>query len=112
VNRGGTRAAALHPDRTLFLCWPPYGRPVASVALRRYLGAGGRTVAYVGEHEGGCCADEAFFPLLEQSFKCEAELAIPQWPGMHDYLSVWRLKDQSRFTASAAEAAEGGEPAI
>jgi hypothetical protein len=92
VDEADASAAGDHPDRALFLCWPPYDKPVARDALKAYLRAGGRSVAYVGEHEGGCCADSWFFRLLERRFVCEQELAIPQWPGIHDYLSIWRRR--------------------
>src|SRR5690606_9223710 len=36
VAVGGPEKAAEHPDRTLFLCWPPYDDPLAADCLRGY----------------------------------------------------------------------------
>ena len=56
VREGGAEAAALHPERTLLLCWPPREtdgsgtgeRDVAMMAADALDGYTGRTVAYVG----------------------------------------------------------------
>lgn len=92
VLRGEASRSGEHPDRTLFLCWPPYDTGMAYDALSAYLDAGGRTLVYIGEGNGGCTANESFFELLEQRMveDHDHEAWIPQWPGIHDYLSVWR----------------------
>lgn len=55
-------AAAKHPDRALLLSWPSYELPWAAHALASYRGD---LLIYAGESEGGCCADDAFFELLD-----------------------------------------------
>lgn len=90
VLAGDARAAAQHPERTLFLCWPPYDSPMALEALSAYLDAGGRTLAYVGEDWGGCNATDEFFERLGEWMTEHETVAIPQWPGIHDYLTVYR----------------------
>lgn len=92
VEVGGARPAGDHPDRTLLLCWPPYDHRLAELALCRYLRAGGTTVAYIGEIYG-CCANDSFFDLLENELEQRAEISIPQWPGIHDVLTVWDRKE-------------------
>lgn len=89
IEVGHTKPAEQHPESTLFLCWPAYQSQFALRALRGYLRAGGERVVYVGEHDGGCCATEGFFDLLETECKQTADSFIPQFPGMHDYLTVW-----------------------
>lgn len=89
VEQGGPEKVDLHPDRALFLCWPPYADPMAADALRRYAG---RTVIYVGEGGGGCTGDEAFHDQLERDFEEVELVAIPQWEGVHDYLSIHARK--------------------
>lgn len=86
--------AGRHPDRSLFLCWPPYDTPMAHDALKAYLGAGGETVVYVGEGQGGCNATDPFFELLEERMVEDEDLRawIPRWPGMHDHLTVYRRR--------------------
>lgn len=89
VERDGEGVAGEHPGRTLFLCWPPLGEPMAANALRAYRG---RHVVYVGEGPGGCTADDSFHDLLCQHFELVEEVDIPQWPGIHDCLEVWRRR--------------------
>lgn len=86
VERGFASAAARHPDATLLLCWPPYGSPLAHVAVERYYRAGGRRVAYVGEDDG-CTGISARLEALEPV----DDVWLPQWPGIHDRLRVFEL---------------------
>lgn len=87
VERGGPEVLpALGNARALFLCWPPMS-DLALTCLARFRGD---TVAYVGEHQGGCCADDSFFGALERIYEQVEECHLPQWPGIHDYLSVWK----------------------
>lgn len=59
---GDETATAAHPDRALLMCWPSYAEPWAAKALSAYEGD---LLFYVGEGEGGCCADDDFFALLD-----------------------------------------------
>ena len=83
---GGPEQAARHPERTLFLCWPPAG-PLASDALTTYEGT---SVVYIGEWMPATCADVAFFDMLERDWACVRVYEIPRWFGMKDRMSVWR----------------------
>jgi hypothetical protein len=87
VLRGTANKAKEHPDRSLFLCWPPYNTPFAYDALCQHRG---QTVIYVGEGRGGCTADDAFHDELLKNWEEVETVDLPQWPGIHDYLSVWR----------------------
>jgi hypothetical protein len=89
VHNGGPQMVGRHPDRTLLLCWPPMSE-MAAEALKRYRGD---TVAYIGEGAGGCTASDVFHARLERSFDCAETVAIPKWPGLHDYLTIWRRND-------------------
>lgn len=60
--RDGHHAPKRHPDRALFLCWPSYDDPWAAHALACYEGD---LLIYCGEPEGGCCADDDFFQLVD-----------------------------------------------
>jgi hypothetical protein len=77
-----------HPDRTLMLCWPPYDTPMAAMALRRFKGD---TVVYIGEGGGGATGDGDFHEMLERWEEVEL-VALPQWPGIRDYLYVYSRK--------------------
>ena len=82
-------ASAAHPDRTLFLCWPPYREAMAADAVRAYQGA---TVAYIGEAKGGMTADDSFFELLERSWVRRQIVRVLRWEGFDDQLEVWERK--------------------
>jgi hypothetical protein len=87
VARGGVPRAGRYPDRTLLLCWPPMDG-MANRALRCYRGS---TLIYVGEN-GGCTGDGAFHRRLEREWEEVKFVAIPQFPGIHDYVSVYRRR--------------------
>jgi hypothetical protein len=84
-------AARHHPDRALFLCWPSYSDPWASQALACYEGD---LLIYAGEGQGGCCADDAFFEMLEAEWSeigtCPAHISY--W-GIHCYLAAYRRSE-------------------
>jgi hypothetical protein len=88
VNRGDERAAHDHPDKTLLLCWPPWGTGVASRALAAY---GGEHVVYVGEWMG-FNAEPNFFASLAWFFECIDSVEIPQWYMRDDRLMVFRRR--------------------
>ncbi len=96
VRRGGATMALKHPDRALFLCWPPQNTMMATVALLNYRNAGGETVIYVGEWgQHSATAEWQFFEQLRDFEKVE-EILIPNWPGYADRMSIWKLKSPDR----------------
>ena len=92
VLRGGPEKAASHSERTLLLCWPPYGSTMAQESLSHY---SGEHVIYVGEW-CGCTADSAFHADLASRFNQVRFVEIPTWNGIHDRLSVWKRKTRRR----------------
>lgn len=88
VFKGGPEDVKKHSDRSLFLCWPPLGDPMAADALKAYTGD---TVIYVGEYDG-CCGSSEFFEILEKDWEEVETLDIPQFPCMHDYMWVYKRK--------------------
>jgi hypothetical protein len=52
----------------------------------------GERLAVVGESEGGCTGTTDFHSRLRQEFRSTSTVAIPQWDGIHDYLTVWSRK--------------------
>jgi len=87
VKRGGPWHSKLFPERTLFLCWPPYAHSMAFQALSYYQG---QTLAYIGEGEGGCTGDDQFHSALEKEWEEIQFVGLPQWPGIHDNLVIYR----------------------
>ena len=93
VAEGNTYAAKDFPDRALFLCWPPYGTPLAAAALAFYTG---NRLIYIGEGDGGCCADDDFFAALGKGWVEVAEHRPVQWSGLHDWITVYDRKAAGR----------------
>lgn len=92
VQQGDAESVVeLYSDRTLFLCWPPYDRDMAYLCLKKYVECGGKTLVYVGEDEGGCTANDAFFKLLYSLNPVEENIPIPSWFMVHDYMTVYSL---------------------
>ena len=76
-------------DRSLMLSWPCYASSFAYDALKRFQGD---CLIYIGESMGGCTGNDSFFELLEEEWELVEEHDIPQWFGIHDYLSVFKRK--------------------
>lgn len=94
----GVEAVHRYPDhRALFLCWPPYDKPMATAALRAFTGD---RLVYIGEDDSGCTGDEALHELRRgDEWEEVAELAIPQWWGIHDRL--WLYSRRSELAANS-----------
>jgi hypothetical protein len=74
-------------DISLFLCWPPYDEDMGYNCLKLFEGP---IFIYVGEGPFGCCANRKFFDLLDEEWTPELSISIPQWPGIHDSLVVYK----------------------
>lgn len=92
LDGGPEQITVRHKDHVLLLVWPPYEGALAFDALTRYLKVGGKTVVFVGEGQGGCTADDRFFGLLRARFEEVGDTDIPQWYGIHDYLTVYQRR--------------------
>jgi len=86
VREAHTSKLQEHPDRALFLCWPPYGDPMAAECLQSYQGC---RLVFIGEGEGGCTGDDTFFEILRAEWHEVAEHRIVQWDAIHDYIWVY-----------------------
>jgi hypothetical protein len=86
VGRANLEIVSRHPDRTLFLCWPPFNSDAALRTLRHYKG---KTVIYVGD-EGRDAGTPQFRAELAAHFTRLQVVDIPRWPGINDRLEVWR----------------------
>ena len=74
-------------DRNILLSWPCYHGLWSELFLplikNQYL-------IYIGEGDGGCCATDEFFSILNKEFRIIEEFSIPKFFGIHDYLTVYK----------------------
>jgi hypothetical protein len=105
VLLGDYTAVIGHSDRTLLTVWPEYEAAWSHQMIELFEG---EKVVYVGEGWGGCTGDDRFHQLLggvgctcwggeectcdlsAARFKEISTVGIPQWAGIHDYLSVYQ----------------------
>ena len=83
----GIKAVRKYRSDALMLCWPPYATSMATGVLKAFTGS---RLVYIGEGSGGCTGDEAFHRMLETEWKEVDTISIPQWPGIHDYVMLYR----------------------
>jgi hypothetical protein len=88
VDKGDEYVLHRHPRSTLFMCWPPWGSPMAANALERY---SGKCFIYVGEWLRGN-ADARFFGIIEALFEPVEVIPLPQWFARDDRLLVFNRK--------------------
>ena len=87
VFLGGAGQVRLHPDRTLFMCWPSMEMSFAYQSLSIYQGD---VFIFVGEPGKGTAGDDAFHDLLDQQWEEIEDYRIPVWDAIHDVLIVYR----------------------
>ena len=101
VLRGKKVVPAAYPECTLLLCWPPseagtYGSrdtSTASLGVDALKSYRGNTVVYVGElRSGGATGGRLFHSELANDFVLQHTVALPNWPGAVDNLTMWRRK--------------------
>lgn len=84
VEKLGARAAInKYPNADILLIsWPPYDDPEIMKVCKAW--GSNRPIIYIGEGQGGCTAIDGFF----EHFYEEDTLYIPQWDGIHDYITI------------------------
>lgn len=85
VRVGGPEVVRQHYGYALMLSWPPYNQDFASECLKLFEGD---TLIFIGE-VNGCCGTDNFFEQLS-NWKISERVQIPQWPGIHDELIIYR----------------------
>lgn len=85
VAKDWAEAAALHPERTLFLSWPPHDQDVGARILLAY---NGNRLIYVGDGRGGT-GDDRMHQILETQWT-EVDSRQPGlWWGQRDRVTVY-----------------------
>jgi hypothetical protein len=95
VRRAESAAVARrHPERALFLCWPPFDDDRASyAALQAYRGD---IVIHVGEPDEGATGSVRFHRELALNWTPVEALDLPRWPRLRDRVTVYRRNPQRR----------------
>jgi hypothetical protein len=84
VVRGTEETVAQYPERSLFMSFPPHGKPFAKNVLDNY---SGKRFAFVGELGcGSCTGDQAFHDALETAWQEVKTVSIPNWECASGYL--------------------------
>ncbi|MGO8938991.1 MAG: hypothetical protein ACLQLO_18380 [Mycobacterium sp.] len=78
-------AVALHPDRTLFLSWPPYAQGVGARIVAAYQG---NRIIYIDEDQVHTGDDEINLILEKGWTKIDSRQPVQFW-GIHDRLIVY-----------------------
>jgi hypothetical protein len=89
--RDGAEAVALHPDRTLFLSWPPFAQDVGTRILRAYQSHQGKRVISIAEDEGQTGDDELRLALQTDWTEVDSRQPV-QWWGIRDRVSVYECR--------------------
>jgi len=93
-RKSSVKAARLHRDRSLLLCWPPYDDDAASYrVLRAYRGD---VVIHIGGREEGATGSVRFHRELALNWTLAEELDLPHWPRLQDRLMVYRRNPERR----------------
>lgn len=92
VKKGTDRLIKNYTNRNLFLCWPNHSSSFAMRCLRNFFKSEAKYFIFVGEDWGGCTGGNDFFDLKHKKFELVNKIFIPQWDGIHDYVSIWRKK--------------------
>lgn len=85
--KGDESCAAAHPDRSLFLCWPPPENPMAARAIDHYRKAGGSTVILLGEMKPLSMGDADLYALMK-SLRTIERRPVHGWPGMKEEIHI------------------------
>lgn len=76
----------------LLMVWPDYDVDWPAQALEAFPG---NVLVYIGEGWGGCTGNERFHQILSKDWKPMDSKSIPQWPGIHDHLEIYKRKTEA-----------------
>jgi hypothetical protein len=84
-EKDGAEAVALHPDKTLFLSWPPYETDVGARILAAYTG---NRLIYIGEGQGATGDCELRQALEKDWTEVDSHQPVQFW-GVQDRVVVY-----------------------
>lgn len=92
LERGALGAVATIDADVLMMVWPPLNHPAGAEALRAFSGT---RLIFVGEHTDdgdptwGCTGDDALHEMIAAEWRLHAEIEIPQWEAIHDFVMLY-----------------------
>lgn len=89
VFQGDHRLLEAFNTYTLFVCWPPYDKPMDYEWLTAYRG---KVFLYLGESAGNATGTAQFFEELDKNWVLQRAERPIQWYGMHDYLYIYKRR--------------------
>ncbi len=89
IKYGDEKEIDNYPNHTLFLCWVEYCSDYGLNSLKRYKG---KYFIHIAEPNGGCTDNNEFFEYLKINFEEIKSFYIPQWYGIHDYLTIYKRR--------------------
>ena len=94
-------AVRRYPERNLFCSWPTEADDWCAEAARAL--APGRALALIGKGRGGTTGSAALFDVLDAHFGLESTVAIPQFPGVDDAMTVHRKRQAGARRLSSGQ---------
>lgn len=80
----------LTKNNAIMLSWIPYMSYIANNILN--LMHSEQKLILIGEEQGGCCANDNFFEILDKEFNLIEVVNIPQFEGINDYIKFYEKK--------------------
>lgn len=96
VQIGSYEQVEKHANDTLFLCWTPYKSELAYEAVIRHQG---KYLIHIGEGQGGCTDNGAFFEYVEENYTELVYFSLESWYGLHDGLTIYERNENSLLKA-------------
>jgi hypothetical protein len=93
----------------LIVSWPPYTDETICKVCDEW--GTDKPVIYIGEGEDGCCAPGTFWQNFKE-IESHPSIKIPQWWGIHDYLTIGRWERINVSRASKKVTNSIGQPEV
>jgi hypothetical protein len=80
------------PNTCLFMSWPKLDCEDVTKAVTKYRNKGGKKIIFIGEGYDGCTGCKSLWKEeLDEYWKEEEYIMIPQWDGLNDYVQIYTL---------------------
>lgn len=87
------KAVTKYHDRdVLLMSWPNYMNSIGEKTLEFALQVGIKYIIYIGEGDGGCCATDEFFEILQEKTIAIQDIKMSRFAGIWDNCTVYESK--------------------